>query len=92
MNTVEVIYAQADAQKKVTLRLEDGATAEDAIKRSGLLTLFPQIDLRRNQVGIYGRPVALNKVVRAGDRVEIYRSLHKSPVEQRRERARSSGA
>lgn len=89
MNTVEVIYAETDTQKKITLRAANGATVEDVIRQSGLLDAFPQIDLRHNAVGIYGQRVALDRVVQSGDRVEIYRPLRQSPVEQRRKRVQT---
>lgn len=89
MNTIEVVYAEAAVQKKVILQLENGVTVADAIRRSGLLTIFPHIDLQRNGVGIHGRQVAPDKVVQNGDRVEIYCALQKSPAEQRRERAQT---
>lgn len=91
MNTVEVAYAEKDKrlQKIVSLHLENGATVESAIRLSGLLELFPQINLARNAVGIYGKTVPLDRVVKDGDRIEIYRPLEQTPVERRRRRART---
>jgi putative ubiquitin-RnfH superfamily antitoxin RatB of RatAB toxin-antitoxin module len=50
-----------------------GATVEQAIIASGLLALRDDIDLAKNKLGIYSRPVKLHDEVHDGDRVEIYR-------------------
>lgn len=85
--TVEVVYATPDAQVIETVRLPEGATVAHAITASGLLTRFPQIDLARQAVGIYGRRVRLTDTVAVDDRVEIYRGLRADPKQMRRERA-----
>jgi len=85
---VEVAYALCERQALVAVEIEEGGTVEDAIQRSGVLVEFPEIDLQRAKVGIFGRPVALDKRMRDGDRVEIYRPLIADPKEVRRERAR----
>jgi putative ubiquitin-RnfH superfamily antitoxin RatB of RatAB toxin-antitoxin module len=38
-------------------------------------------------VGIFGKLCDLNQLLKAGDRVEIYRALHNDPKEARRQRA-----
>jgi len=70
--------------------LEEGATVEQAILASGILALRDDIDLAKNKVGIYSRPVKLQDVVQDGDRVEIYRPLIADPKELRRQRAEKS--
>ena len=72
---IRVIYALPHAQHQVALELEDGATVEEALRRSGLLERFPEIDLTRNKVGIFGKFAALEQSLRDGDRIEIYRPL-----------------
>ncbi len=64
-----------------------GATVEQAIVASGLLALRDDIDLAKNKLGIYSRPVKLHDEVHDGDRVEIYRPLIADPKELRRQRA-----
>lgn len=59
-----------------------------AIERSGVLAEFPEIDLGRNRVGIYGKLVALDSPLEEGDRVEILRPLTVEPTVARRRRAR----
>jgi uncharacterized protein len=64
-----------------------GATLREAIERSGILREFPQIDLTRHKVGVFGRLRGLDEAVADGDRVEIYRPLPADPKDMRRRRA-----
>ncbi|QDY42747.1 RnfH family protein [Candidatus Pantoea soli] len=89
---VEVVYALPDKQYLHSVTLEEGATVEQAIKASGILSLRKDIDLASNKVGIYSRPVKLGDEVQDGDRVEIYRPLIADPKEMRRQRAERSAA
>lgn len=89
--TVEVAYALPEKQYLQRVKLDEGATVEEAIRASGLLELRSDIDLSQNKVGIYSRPVKLADVVNDGDRVEIYRPLIADPKELRRQRAEKSG-
>ena len=85
--TVEVAYAMPEKQYLQRVKLEEGATVEEAIRASGLLELRSDIDLSQNKVGIYSRPVKLTDIVNDGDRIEIYRPLIADPKELRRQRA-----
>ncbi|EED9437568.1 TPA_asm: RnfH family protein [Salmonella enterica subsp. enterica serovar Abortusovis] len=84
---VEVAYALPEKQYLQRVTLEEGATVEEAIRASGLLGLRTDIDLAKNKVGIYSRPVKLTDTVQDGDRVEIYRPLIADPKALRRQRA-----
>ncbi|MGV7960342.1 RnfH family protein [Photorhabdus tasmaniensis] len=84
---IEVVYALPDRQYLRTVKLSQGATVEQAIVASGLLTLRNDIDLQKNKVGIYSRPAKLTDILEEGDRVEIYRPLLADPKEMRRKRA-----
>ncbi len=84
---VEVAYARADRQELLTARIPVGATVRDAIAASGVCELFPEIDAATAQVGIFSQRVALDHVMRGGDRVEIYRALIADPKQARRARA-----
>ena len=87
---VEVAYALPEKQYLQRVTLQQGATVEEAIRASGLLELRTDIDLSKNKVGIYSRPVKLADVLQDGDRVEIYRPLIADPKEMRRQRAEKS--
>jgi putative ubiquitin-RnfH superfamily antitoxin RatB of RatAB toxin-antitoxin module len=85
---VEVAYATPTAQKILQVEVEESSTLETAIDRSGILDLFPEIDLGKQKVGVFGKIKKLNEKVKAGDRIEIYRPLILDPKEARRKRAR----
>lgn len=84
---VEVVYALPGQQALLQLQLAEGATVGDAIRQSGVLEAFPDIDLARNKVGIFSKLVKLDESLRDKDRVEIYRPLIADPKEVRRKRA-----
>lgn len=84
--TVEVVYATREKQKLVSLKVDEGCTAQQAVERSGLLAEFPEIDLAKNKIGIFAKAVKADTVLRDKDRVEIYRPLIADPKEVRRQR------
>jgi len=84
----EVAYALAQRQEVVRVLLPAGATAGDALRASGLLERFPEIDASAVALGVFGKVVAPDHPLAAGDRVEIYRSLSADPRVARRARAR----
>ncbi|MDF1892891.1 RnfH family protein [Rahnella contaminans] len=84
---VEVVYALPERQYLRTVKLEEGSNVEQAVIASGLLELRQDIDLKKNKLGIYSRPVKLVDTVSDGDRIEIYRPLIADPKELRRIRA-----
>ncbi len=63
------------------------ASIADVIAQSGLLEQFPEIDLGKNKVGVFGKLAKLTDTLYAGDRVEIYRPLIADPKEVRKKRA-----
>ncbi|QLK60163.1 RnfH family protein [Enterobacteriaceae bacterium Kacie_13] len=87
---VEVVYALPERQYLRTVKLEEGSNVEQALLASGLLELRKDIDLKKNKLGIYSRPVKLADIVNDGDRIEIYRPLIADPKELRRIRAERS--
>lgn len=89
---VEIAYARPDVQLIVPLEVAEDATAESAIRQSGILRRFPEIDLTQNRIGIFSKPCKLDQPLRAGDRVEIYRPLIADPKEARRNRAAKKAA
>ena len=87
---VEVAYALPNEQWVIALRLPIGATARDAIERSGVLSKAPDWTLEQGKLGIYSRPATLDQVLRDRDRVELYRPLLIDPKEARRQRAKKN--
>ena len=84
---VEVVYALPQKQEVLSLKIKSGALVSEAIEQSGILRDFPEIDLADAKVGIYGKQVKLDVVLRDKDRIEIYRPLIADPKEIRRKRA-----
>ena len=92
---VEVAYAIPEQQRIITLRVAVGTTAREAVTTSGILEIFPEIDIDTQPMGIFskplngkGRPLPEEYVLQAGDRVEIYRPLQIDPKQARLERAK----
>jgi len=81
---VEVAYALPERQSILPVVMPAGSTVQEAIMASGIRDLYPEIDLDAQKVGIFGRLAKLDEVLRAGDRVEIYRPLKADPKEVRR--------
>lgn len=84
---VEVAYATPSRQEVIEVLVLPGETIEQVIRASGVLARFPEIDLARHRVGIFGEAARLQDPVRDRDRVEIYRMLIADPKELRRQRA-----
>lgn len=72
--------------------LEMGATVGDALQRSGILAGLTALDIAALECGIWGRTVPLTHLLRADDRVEVYRALQVDPKVARRERFVRQGA
>ncbi len=84
---MNVGVAYADKFRQVWLKLEvpDGSTVREVIELSGILQQFPEIDLARQKVGIFGKLTKLDAKVAEDTRVEIYREITADPelVERR---------
>lgn len=85
--TVEIAYALPEQQVIITVQIPSQSTIENAIQTSGILQRFPEIDLKINKVGIYGKLAKLETSLRHMDRIEIYRALIADPKVVRRNRA-----
>jgi len=84
---VQLCYAAPGLQVLRDLDVEAGCTILQAIMASGLLREQPEIDLTVCRVGIHGKLKTPDTVLRAQDRIEIYRPLIAGPMESRRRRA-----
>ncbi len=84
---VEVAYAKPKNQVIIPLTVTNDTTVQQTIEYSKILERFTEIDLQQNKVGIFGKLCKLDTVVRAGDRVEIYRPLIADPKIVRQQRA-----
>jgi hypothetical protein len=85
--TVEVAYALPHEQLIIPLKVHAECTAEEAVKLSGILQKFPDIDANALQLGIFGKLAKNDTALRQMDRVEIYRPLIADPKAVRKQRA-----
>jgi uncharacterized protein len=81
---VEVAYARPDRQFVVRVPLSEGMTAQRAVEASGLRERHQELAGRSLDLGIFGQPVPADRLLKDGDRVEIYRALKADPREARR--------
>lgn len=88
---IEVAYARERQQALLKVNGEPGLSVRDAIERSGVLQRFPEIDLAKNKVGVFGKVAKLDAALTDGDRVEIYPPLIADPKQARKDRAADSG-
>ena len=86
-HSIEVVYALPERQVVIALKSAPGTTVREAIEQAGIVRQFPQIDLQRWGVGIFGKTRGLDEALQDGDRIEIYRPLLNDPKERRRRRA-----
>ena len=89
---VEVVYALPDKQVLLALNVPMGTTLGEAIELSGIKNEFPDIQVDPSRLGVFSVKAGLDDVLRAGDRVEIYRPLIADPKEARRARAEKEKA
>lgn len=87
MIQVEIAYAlSANEQYLKTVKVMPNSTIQDVIRLSSITDYYPEIDLDKQPVGIFGQKKDLMTRVEPGDRVEIYRPLLIDPKEARRQR------
>lgn len=91
---VEVAYALPDTQILIPLMLEEGTTALQAVRLSGIADQVKGLDLAAATMGIYSRvldgrssPAPEDYVLRDHDRIELYRPLQLDPKQARLLRA-----
>jgi len=84
---VTVVYALPDRQHVLQTEVAPGTTVGRAIMASGLLELEPALRDAELRAGVWNHRVALDAMVREGERIEVYRPLTVDPKEARRIRA-----
>ncbi|MDP4547371.1 MAG: RnfH family protein [Marinobacter sp.] len=87
---VEVAYARPDKQQILEVAVPEGTTALEAVKASGIVDVFPEINPDDIDMGIFGKVVKkpASHVLHEGDRVELYRPLIIDPKQARLNRAK----
>jgi putative ubiquitin-RnfH superfamily antitoxin RatB of RatAB toxin-antitoxin module len=84
---VQVVYAEADRQRLVSVELAAGATVAEAVVAAMARPEFSDLSVTGLRLGIFGRLTDPETLVADGDRVEIYRPLKIDPMQSRRRRA-----
>ena len=87
--TIEVVYATVPLPWSTSLSVLLGTTVHQVLKKSGIETHFPELDIRDAPIGVFGVRKQLSDIVHAGDRIELYRSLQCDPKQMRRKKAQS---
>ena len=88
MLNIEVAYATPEKQQILKLRVPADSAMDAVVAESGILTLFPEIDLAASKLGVWGKAYPKrDRHLREGDRIEIYRPLIADPKEVRKQRA-----
>lgn len=85
--TVEVAFALKEKQKIIVLQVDQADCIEKIILKSGILEIFPEINLEQLKVGVFGKRKTLADFVDEHDRIEIYRDLKIDPKIARRKKA-----
>lgn len=92
MIPIEVVYPLPHEQILLQVQVPEGATIQDGIIASGVLQRYPELQLDKLDVGIFGKLAKLDTPLRARDRIEIYRPLLADPKEVRKQRAAAGKA
>ncbi len=94
MIKVEVAYALPEKQMIVPVMIKKGTSMYDAVVQSGIAAKFEGLDIESAPMGVFGKAERKPKerVLEAGERVEIYRGLIADPKEVRKKRAAEKAA
>ena len=89
MLEIEIVYGLPDKQVLKKLNVQNGCTAREAVCQSDLDEIFSELDLQTAPLGIFGKSVKDETLLRDKDRIEIYRPLLIDPKEVRRKRVQN---
>lgn len=92
MINIEVVYALPHQQVVLEEQVALGATVGEALSASKIHSQVPALLIADGKVGIFGKAVKLSQVLKAGDRIELYRPLLTDPKEARRRKAAEAAA
>lgn len=90
---ITVVYAPVPREvREIVLLVPEGCTAAQAVHLSGVFDAMSQEEVSAVELGVWGRKAPAEQVLRAHDRVELYRPLKVDPKVARRERFVRQGA
>lgn len=85
--TIEVVYALPRQQIILQEQVAIGSTVGEVLATSKMHAQVENLQIADGKVGIFGKAVKLSQVLKAGDRIELYRPLLTDPKEARRRKA-----
>lgn len=90
---ITLMYSPAPREVfELSLQVHESCTAQKALDLAGWLKVYPELDTQMLSLGVWGRRVGREHVLRPGDRLEVYRALRVDPKVARRERFAGQGA
>lgn len=94
MIDIEVAFALPDEQLILNVQVPEGTSVFDAAKMSGIEARFDDLNVDDMPMGIFGKTVRKPKdeLIKAGQRIEIYRPLIIDPKQARANRAAKAAA
>jgi len=89
---VEIAFGTAERQILITLEVEEGSTANQVRQAAAAREAFAGIPLESLAMGVFGRPVDDDAVLKPGERLDLYRPLTMDPQAARPRRAQRSSS
>ena len=90
---ITLVYSPAPrVLREWALTLPGGTTVAQALVACRAFQDFPELQIGRLQLGIWGQKTSLNHPLHDCDRIEVYRVLRVDPKIARRERFNRQGA
>lgn len=90
---ITLIHSKAPRHvHELGLQVPAGCTAQMALEKAGWLKAYPELGTQALTLGVWGRRIGPEHVLRDGDRLEVYRALRVDPKVARRERFVGQGA
>ena len=87
MIRIELVFASKKKQRLLSVAVENGISAREALLSSALIQEFPEFDFVRCPLGVWSKIISETQPLKQGDRVEAYRQLRFDPRDARRELA-----
>jgi putative ubiquitin-RnfH superfamily antitoxin RatB of RatAB toxin-antitoxin module len=80
MMKIEVVYALPGGKGcYLSTQVPEYTTVQQVLTHLDFFSLFPEVDLAINKIGIFGKQVTPDYVLTEGDRLEIYRPIYVDP-------------
>lgn len=84
---IKIVYALPKKQYIIDIKIKNGKNLNYLLKKYDIFKIIPKVEIKNN-IGIYGKIINLNYILKNGDRIEIYRNLLQDPRKILRERAK----